>query len=431
MHGACALASEKDVIVGRRVERPTPLLNFLSAGVPHDADPETLLCVRSVNALALLSAFGHFAAFLAYAMVLQRWSLEALAHALANMAVFGVSALGRWRIARLGLLAATAYFVVEVYRGVAPGWGGEFIAPLFLSLPMSVLRRSERIASIALFLAFLATFVWVLVLMQRNPAPFATAEASFWPNYYITLGVFSAILLGSLAVFRASLLRVNDKAVEERDKTDRLIDNILPKTVANRLRAGEPRVADSRNDTTIVFIDLVGFTSMTEKVSPAQLVDLLDGIFRRLDEAAARHGVEKIKTIGDAYLAAAGVTTPATPQDVMACAAFALEAKQAIPEISRAAGFALEARIGIHSGPVVAGVLGQAKTIFDVWGSAVNLAARLQTSAEPNEIRVSQHTYERIKAGFALESVGALNLKGLGERPAFRLVGAHGGVAAE
>jgi class 3 adenylate cyclase len=208
-----------------------------------------------------------------------------------------------------------------------------------------------------------------------------------------------------------------------RQRADRLVDAMFPASIAARLRGGEERIADARVEATIVFLDLVGFTVLSRRLGAAHLVETLDSIFHRLDEAAKHHAVDKIKTLGDAYLAAAGVTGDTRPDDVSRCAAFALEARRIIRAKGDELGYPLDVRVGIHNGPVVAGILGSDRLFFDVWGDSVNLASRLQTAAQPGQICVSEAAYWRLRGTFALTALGEIDLKGIGPTTTFVLDG--------
>jgi class 3 adenylate cyclase len=211
----------------------------------------------------------------------------------------------------------------------------------------------------------------------------------------------------------------------EKRTADELLRNILPDAVVARLSRGERHIADRLEDVTILFADIVGFTEIAVRLDPGQLVADLDRIVSRFDELASRHGVEKIKTVGDAYLAAAGLTGGAADH---ACAAAELAlAMQGALETLRprlVANYAI--RVGLHSGPVLAGIIGHHKFTYDVWGDTVNIAARLQTMAGPGEIWVSGHTAERLRRGFAITSRGLVELRGRGELEAFALTARRG-----
>ena len=204
----------------------------------------------------------------------------------------------------------------------------------------------------------------------------------------------------------------------ERQRSQELLLNVLPQHVVDRLAAGEATIADRHDDVAIVFGDLVGFTAISSDLPPATLVADLNRIFSAFDEAADRLGVDKIKTIGDAYLAAAGLgEAPGNP--VRDAAELAL----AMVETIRRSDDRWQIRVGIHRGPVVAGVIGRRKFAYDVWGDAVNVASRLQTTAEPGHIHVSDEVARLLADDYQLESLGVTELKGKARSTTWDLVG--------
>jgi class 3 adenylate cyclase len=210
----------------------------------------------------------------------------------------------------------------------------------------------------------------------------------------------------------------------ERQRSESLLLNVLPQRIVDRLHAGETTIADRHDDVAVVFSDFVGFTDLAARTSAPRLVGDLNALFSAFDAACDRHGVEKIKTIGDAYLAVAGLSaegaTPGGP--AIAAANAALEMRDA----TEATAGIWQIRIGIEVGPVVAGVIGTAKFAYDVWGDAVNTASRLETSAPPGAIQVSDRVAQRLKGAFELTSVGSVDLKGKGPTRTWLLVGRSG-----
>jgi class 3 adenylate cyclase len=204
----------------------------------------------------------------------------------------------------------------------------------------------------------------------------------------------------------------------ERARSQRLLLNILPQPIIDRLNAGEQLIADRYDDVAVVFSDFVGFTEIAARLPAADLVSSLNGLFSAFDAACTELGVEKIKTIGDAYLAAAGL--PGTASDHLRAAA---DLTLAIRSAVEAAGPPWQIRIGLHSGPVTAGVIGTTKFVYDLWGDAVNVASRLETTAPPGRIQVSQEVATALGDAFALEPRGEVDLKGKGPTKTFFLVG--------
>jgi class 3 adenylate cyclase len=200
----------------------------------------------------------------------------------------------------------------------------------------------------------------------------------------------------------------------EQLKTEKLMLNILPRPIADRLKRGEKNISGSYPDVTILFSDLVGFTKMSSQTSATDLVKLLNDLFSRFDKRADALGVEKIKTIGDAYMAVAGLPIP-RPDHAQLCAELALGMFEDLKVFNQENGKELDMRIGLNSGPVVAGVIGYTKFSYDLWGNTVNVASRMESTSKPGRVQVSPITYEAIKDGYVLEDGGLMECKGLGE----------------
>jgi class 3 adenylate cyclase len=197
-------------------------------------------------------------------------------------------------------------------------------------------------------------------------------------------------------------------------ENERLLRSILPEAVVRRLKAGEERIADRVEAASVLFADIVGFTTLAGGLSPEQVVDLLDDLFTRFDALAAEHGVEKIKTIGDCYMAVAGVPEP-QPDHAERIADLALAMLSELRTVNDERGSALELRIGLHTGPLVAGVIGRSKFIYDLWGDAVNLASRLESSGVPGRVQVSGALHAALADRFTFEERGEVELKGKGK----------------
>jgi len=211
--------------------------------------------------------------------------------------------------------------------------------------------------------------------------------------------------------------RLMDDLAAERARSRELLLNVLPEDIVARLDAGETRIADRHERVAVLFSDLVGFTGIAASLPPAELVDRLDRLFSTFDAACAEHGLEKIKTIGDAYMAAAGLR-PGDPDPCAAAAAVALAMVRAV----EATCGAWRMRVGIHVGPVVAGVIGRHKFAYDLWGDSVNVASRLEATAEPGRIHVSSEVAAALDGRYRLEPRGRVDLKGKGPTETFYLL---------
>lgn len=222
-------------------------------------------------------------------------------------------------------------------------------------------------------------------------------------------------------LFRSQFLISKDLELE-RGRTEALVQNLLPMRIANRLKAGEKIIAESHGEATVLFADLVGFTSLTKRLSPGHLVEVLNDIFSLLDELTERHGVEKIKTIGDAYMvvAGAGVTRVNTASGI---ADFALDMVRDINNYAVANDFPLALRVGISTGQVISGVIGTKKLSFDLWGDTVNLASRMESNSGQGQIQVSETTYWRLHGQYEFSARRRIAVEGMGEVETYFLLG--------
>ncbi|MFN0068189.1 MAG: adenylate/guanylate cyclase domain-containing protein [Limisphaerales bacterium] len=221
------------------------------------------------------------------------------------------------------------------------------------------------------------------------------------------------------------LARVNTHLTMDRlrRENERLLLNVLPPSIAGRLKSGETGIADQFPDVSVLFADIVGFTSLSVSLAPEPLVALLDDLFMRFDEIAHRLGVEKIKTIGDCYMAVCGVPE-ARPNHAAALAGMALELLAAVRDFNRDRGTALRLRVGLNAGPVVAGVIGRSKFIYDLWGDTVNVASRMESTGQPDRIQVAAPMQPALAAaGFTLEERGEVEVRGKGPLHTWWLTG--------
>ncbi len=219
---------------------------------------------------------------------------------------------------------------------------------------------------------------------------------------------------------KSQLDRQHQLLAEEQKKSERVLLNILPDSIAQRLKNQHGLIADGHADVTVMFADLVNFTQLTESFSPEQMVTLLNTIFSGFDELCEKHGVEKIKTIGDAYMAVGGLNRDKA-EYTSNIADMALEMRQFVVSHPELARFRLGIHTGIATGPVVAGVIGTKRFIYDLWGDTVNIASRLTDEATPGVIQVDRTTYNRIRHEYAFEPPATIHVKGKGEMVMYRL----------
>ena len=271
-------------------------------------------------------------------------------------------------------------------------------------------------ASIPWFVAFLA-----LSLVSGVLEPLLAQSPAKIPDGVRT--AFFVLNVGGVSVTAYVLLQYAVRARDAAfDRSEGLLLNVLPRSIAERLKRGAGVIADSHADVTVLFADVVDFTPFTERTDPARVVGVLDEIFSAFDALAQRHGLEKIKTIGDAYMVASGL--PESRKDhAQAMAEMALEMQAEVDRIARPLGLDLALRIGMHSGPVIAGVIGRHKFSYDLWGDTVNTASRMESHGIARRIQVSDATYRHLCDEYEFEERGEIEVKGKGRRTAYLLVG--------
>lgn len=228
-------------------------------------------------------------------------------------------------------------------------------------------------------------------------------------NLLITL--FSALLL--LGTLDREVLRSEASLVAERDRSDRLLNAVLPPTIASVLRDSPGKIADRYAEVTVLFADIVGFTPWSAQQPPEHVIDVLEDIFIRFDQLVAETGAEKIKTIGDAYMVICGAPTPRADH-AMVMARLALAMQHVMHTLRHETGMPLDLRVGMHSGPVIAGVIGTVRFSFDVWGDTVNTASRMESHGEAGRIQVSQACHDLLADHFRLTARGMIDVKGKG-----------------
>lgn len=294
------------------------------------------------------------------------------------------------------------------------GIGGGFIiyplvgAAVMVSIPFA--QPPVRLGAFAVTLA---------VTLGLVSYVFVTGPVAPVSGPITTIALLANLLNTTLAIaivlwFYAREIWRTEAALErEYDRSEGLLRNIMPAAIAQRLKQGEKTIADDHPIVSVLFADIVDFTAQASSMAPNEVIALLDRVFNRFDSLADSYGVEKIKTIGDAYMAVAGLPT-FREDHAEALANLARDIVTACAEIEAAQGRPFKIRVGIHSGPVVAGVIGARKIAFDLWGDVVNTASRLESTSEPGRIQVSAATRDLLKDKFPLSFRGPVDLKGKG-----------------
>jgi class 3 adenylate cyclase len=268
---------------------------------------------------------------------------------------------------------------------------------------------------------------WSLVVAAWyviGPLAYAVSQLSEETRTPLTLlgdavsntAMFAAVLVLGEAVRSRRALAL------EQQRSERLLLNVLPAPIAERLKAGEAVIADAFPEVTVLFADLVDFTRSSRRSSPAQVVATLNELFSVFDRLAQHHGLEKIKTIGDAYMVAGGLPDP-LPDHAQAVAELALAMREEVARRADPSGQPLAVRIGIDTGPVEAGVIGTSKFSYDLWGDTVNTASRMESHGIPGCIQVTARTYQRLQAGYRFQRRGPIPVRGMGEMVTYFLLG--------
>lgn len=303
--------------------------------------------------------------------------------------------------------------------------------PLVASVPEDYSRTGTFLVLLFLFAFARIRFVWVIAttplvvagyvgvqVVENTPVNEAVYN-DFFLMSFVAIGLFTAYTLERLR--RLEYIRRLELA-SERQRSDNLLHNILPEDVAARLRNNPASIADSEAEVSVLFADIVGFTPFSSSLPPAEVVRLLDMLFNRFDDLCEEHGIEKIKTIGDAYMAVAGIPRP-NPDHATAIVQLAFAMQRAAADLSPHWPAPLAMRIGIASGPVVAGVIGHKKFAYDLWGDTVNTASRMESHGRPNRIQVSEPTYELLRNDYAFSGPQVADIKGKGSMTTYYLLG--------
>jgi guanylate cyclase len=351
------------------------------------------------------------------------WAFGEEAVALTPWAYFAASALSLAVFARTGNFASlrTAQLLLIL---VAPALGTVMVGGLRESSAVILWALLAPLGAVALdrpgrawpwFAAFVAT-----VLLTLGLAEIVRPDAADLPDGFVrTFDVLNIVVVSFVAMLLLVTFARGRDAAQAR--VEALLLNVLPAEIAQRLQSDPNSIADHFDDASILFADVVDFTPLAGELDPRELVGLLDRLFTSFDELVDRYDVEKIKTIGDCYMVAAGVPTHRSDH-AQALAELALEmrecAKRCLPDETD-----MRLRIGISSGPVVAGVIGRRRFLYDLWGDTVNMASRMESHGTPDEIQITRSTWQLLRDDFVTEPIGLVEVKGKGEVETWRLVG--------
>jgi guanylate cyclase len=309
-----------------------------------------------------------------------------------------------FRFSQLSLILLLPFFLMIALGGFV---NGSAVVLWSLICPMGAMLFDEPRHAPRWFLAFA-----ILVTMSGFLQPYLRLANNLSSLLVIFFFAINLIGVGSL-VFMMVFYFVNQKN-EFQEKSESLLLNILPKEIAAILKNESRTIADHYSEASVLFADMVGFTPLSAKLPPVEMVELLNEVFSFFDSLLDKYGVEKIRTIGDSYMVASGVPR-GRPDHAQALARMALDMRDYISTHTFRDGQRVSFRIGINSGSMIAGVIGRRKFVYDVWGDAVNVASRMESHGVGGAVQITQATYELIKDEFMCEPRGTVNVKGKGE----------------
>jgi guanylate cyclase len=297
--------------------------------------------------------------------------------------------------------------------------------------PLAALVFSDVRSAVRWYVAFLVVFLGSGIAGEVTGPIWTPVPRGFTTTMLgLNIAVGGMIVFTLLAVFARERRDALAALRLEQAKSENLLLNILPRSIADKLKAQTRPIADQFGSTSILFADVVDFTPWSEQLPPADVVGYLDHLFSHFDGLAERYGLEKIKTIGDCYMVAAGVPTP-RPDHARALALMALDMLEAMGSNHEMGHLGLDLRVGINSGPVVAGVIGRKRFLYDLWGDAVNTASRMESHGTPRRIQITRATYELLADEFDCEPRGTIAVKGKGEVETWYLLGRRADFAGE
>jgi adenylate cyclase len=318
----------------------------------------------------------------------------------------------------LGLLIYAHIFRVVYTSGTSDGAYMTYLTAAGVGVLLVGLDHMRLAAVMAALAAALMILLHTIVPAQTG---LLAQQVPGRSGNFAVNAIGNAVILFAIVLYSVRQTARAEAAVErEYARSEALLGNILPPRVAARLK-DEKVIADRYEAASVLFADMAGFTARASDTEPEALVGFLDGVFTRIDALVEAHGLEKIKTTGDAYMVVAGVPEP-RPDHAEALADLALAIREAVADLKDPKGRAVPVRIGIASGPVVAGVVGRRKFFYDVWGDTVNVAARMEQTGEPGHIQISSGTRKHLVGRFTLKARGGIEIRGKGSMRTWFLV---------
>lgn len=411
---------------GGRWERlPSAVQRLAQLGSAPSDDDEVRLRKRVLNLTsALIAALTPIWTITYLALGLSLSAAIPLTYMIATiMFIVAHSRTRLYRAFRFGGLLMMLVFPVLLQWSLGGFANGSFVSLWALTAPLGAMFFAGTRQSLPWFGGFVALVV-ASVILEPALADSAPEVPEAVKVTFFGLNLFAV----SLTVYLVLHYFVHARELEQA-RSERLLLNILPAPTARRLKHSNEVIADSYADVTVLFADLVEFTPLVESMQPDALVRLLDRVFSCWDKLASDHGLEKIKTVGDEYMVVGGLPEW-RPDHAQAVARMALRMQAELAGATRSAPRLLEARIGIDTGPVIAGVIGRSKFSYDLWGDTVNTASRMESTGEPGEVQVTARTAEHLADDFLLVPRGSIEVKGKGSMRTWLLAGEREAVGA-
>ena len=362
----------------------------------------------------LAGAGGYLGRVLLFVWFVEEWPL-AVAVETAFASIVGIGFIlhtAGWASAGVILSCLSGVGAASVFLFLF-GWDSFFhlwlinLAVLLIAVPI------RRYLQIGLSVSFVVLYCVLFVYLDARPPLWETPQL-----FIYILGISN--IVGSLLILGLPMGMYALELAKEREKSERLLHNILPKEIADVLKETDDLIAMDNPEISVLFADIVNFTPMAESKSADELVSLLNGMFSRFDDLCEKHGAEKIKTIGDSYMVVAGAPEP-RPDHAKVLAKIAVEMLAVAGEYRDHHDEPIQLRIGLHSGPAISGVIGKSKFAFDLWGDTINTAARMESHGRPGRVRVSRSTYELLKNELAFCKPEVVEVKGKGNLETYLL----------
>jgi class 3 adenylate cyclase len=401
------------------------VIGIVNTGIDETTPQSNVRCIQITNVIAGFAPVCWLAMGSNY-ILLMRYS--------PRTALFCVAAAALWATT-LAFNSRRKYFAAKFYVEIVtllcmasfpfflrPDSMFHFVLMIPLMCTFFIFSPSERGPMVFFVLCYIAAFAALEIRNNQALIAIGDIRNTKIPAYPLS-NIPVMVILTIFGAYIYSIVKAAEAKLKlEQERSETLLLNVLPKPIAERLKSNPDIIADSFSEASILFADIVNFTPLSQQLRPGEVVQLLNDVFSRFDEHATKYGLEKIKTIGDAYMIASGI--PVEDSDhLVKILDFALDIRDEVLQSLQKAYPDLSLRIGVNSGPVVAGVIGRSKFIYDLWGDAVNTASRMESQGCENQIQVTQDVCDKMTERYRFEERGVIEVKGKGPMKTHFLVG--------